>query len=155
MDSLYKNYTDPSKDIYLKLDDQTNAFWEWSKNQKQILEWETDYNDWNLIYALTQEIFDTTRYDDWEVRTINNLLYIIARDNECETIIEQLIGQPQSFISLSIEALRYPDSEARCQFAHYLSKIANQYIEGIQGFNVPNVIRLCNLDSNELFRYLK
>lgn len=52
MDDLYFVIYDKSKDIYTKIDEQVDEFWKWSKNEKQVKEWETTYEHWTLIYTL-------------------------------------------------------------------------------------------------------
>ncbi|CAM3605372.1 hypothetical protein PALU110988_30250 [Paenibacillus lupini] len=47
MDDLYKIIHDPNKDIYQKLDEQIDAFWQWSKTIKHEFEWETTYTTGN------------------------------------------------------------------------------------------------------------
>ncbi|WP_281886596.1 HEAT repeat domain-containing protein [Paenibacillus sp. YYML68] len=123
MNDHYQIINDPSQEIYKKLDEHINTFWDWSKTQEQKMEWETNYLDWSLICTITERLFETTDHTDWARRTVNNLLYIIARDNECEIIIGQLTKNPSSFLFLAKEALFYSDYDARWQFAHYLTRI--------------------------------
>jgi hypothetical protein len=123
LEDLYQVLHDQTKDIFTKVDEQVDAFWRWSKSEEQVMEWETNYPNWSLLITLTDTLFETTRYTEWDRRTINNLLYIIARDNECETIIDKLSERTDSYLFLAEEALRYSDDQARWQFAHYLIKV--------------------------------
>ncbi|MDG0808061.1 hypothetical protein [Cohnella rhizosphaerae] len=126
MKDLYKIINDQSKSIFTKVDEQVDEFWKWSKNEKQSYEWEVSYPNWSLLTTLVITLLETTSYDQWDQRTINNLLYIIARDNECETIIEKLSERTNNYLFLAEEALKYSDNDARWQFAHYLIKVEDR-----------------------------
>lgn len=131
MEDLYQVLHDQTKDIFTKVDEQVDDFWRWSKSEEQAMEWETHYPNWSLLITLTDTLFETTSYTEWDRRTINNLLYIIARDNECETIIDKLSERTDNYLSLAAEALRYSDDQARWQFAHYLIKVEERKLEAI------------------------
>ncbi|WP_201009043.1 HEAT repeat domain-containing protein [Paenibacillus glycanilyticus] len=124
MVDLYKIIHDPNKDIYQKLDEQIDAFWQWSKTIKHEFEWETTYHNWELLNTIFNILIDTTTYYDWDQRTINNLLYIIGRDNECEFLVHKLTDTPESLLFLGKQGVSYPDVETKWQLAHYLSQIA-------------------------------
>jgi hypothetical protein len=126
MEDLYNVIHDKSMDIYTEIDEQVDDFWKWSKSEKQVQEWETFYTQWTLIYTLISKLIETTEYKDWNRKTLNNLLYIIGRDNECEEIIDLLTSKPSIFYNLAEEALNYNDSDTRWQFAHYLGDITQE-----------------------------
>ncbi len=126
MEDFYRIINDQSKDIYTKVDERVDDFWKWSKTVKQTYEWETNYPDWSLLITLVFTLIETTNYTEWDQKTINNLLYIIARDNECETIIEKLTERTNNYLYLAEEALKYSDNDTRWQFAHYLIKIEDR-----------------------------
>jgi len=129
MEDLYRIIHDPSKDLYTQLDEQVDAFWEWSKSQKHEYEWETGYENWTLLYALFSKFIETTECSQWTQKTINNLLYLIARDNECGVLMNQLCEKPESLLFLAKEGLHDPDCDARWQLAHYLTQIVGSYPE--------------------------
>ena len=124
LDDYYKYINDTSKSIETKIDEQADEFWQWSKNQKQIYEWEANYSEWGLINTLLSRLVHSVDCTQWSQRTINNILYLVARDNECETLVDTLSENPSCLIYISREGLKYQDDSARWQFAHYLSKIA-------------------------------
>ncbi|MDI4647907.1 HEAT repeat domain-containing protein [Cohnella hashimotonis] len=127
MDNWYKIIQDPNKDMYQKLDEQVDEFWHWSKSVKQDLEWETNYPHWTILNTIFNSIIETTDPNKWDRRTINNLLYILGRDNECELLIQKLSEFPASFIFLSEEGIHYPDRDAKWQLAHYLTKCTSTH----------------------------
>ncbi|NGZ77699.1 HEAT repeat domain-containing protein [Saccharibacillus alkalitolerans] len=137
---------DSSKDIYTKLDERVNDFWEWSKTQKPEYEWETEYESWAIVNFLFSELVETTEHSYWSRKTINNLLYMIARDHECGILINKLCERPKSLLFLAQEGLFHPDPEVRWQLAHYLTKISAQYSEA------EEIIREFSEDHDEYVR---
>lgn len=129
MEDIYRILHDPSKNIVTKIDEQIDEFWQWSKLQKQVLEWEASYPNWNLIYTLFSQLIESIEFTKRDQKTINNLLYIIARDNEDEELISILSEKPLCLIFLAKKGLMYQDDSARWQFAHYLSKIIDAFPE--------------------------
>ncbi|MEC0174587.1 HEAT repeat domain-containing protein [Paenibacillus favisporus] len=129
MDDLYKIIHDPNKDIYQKLDEIVDTFWQWSKTIKHVFEWETRYQNWELLNTLFDKLIDTTTCYDWDQKTINNLLFIIGRDNECELLVSKLAEIPEYLLFLGQEGLSYPDADTKWQLAHYLSNIASIQLE--------------------------
>ena len=124
MDDYYKYIHDTSKSLETKIDKQADDFWQWSKNQKQIYEWEANYSKWGLINTLISRLVNSTDFTKWNQKTLNNILFLVARDNESEMLVDTLSENPSCFIYLAGEGLKYQDDSARWQFAHHLSKIA-------------------------------
>ncbi|MFF2481252.1 HEAT repeat domain-containing protein [Paenibacillus sp. NPDC058071] len=133
MDDLYRIIHDPNKDIYQKLDEQVNEFWQWSKSVKHELEWEASYPNWTILNTIFDSLIGTTDHNEWDQRIINNLLFIIGRDNECELLIHKLTEFPVSFIFLAEKGISYPDRDTKWQLAHYLTEcISTHYSEAEQ-----------------------
>ncbi|MDR9856194.1 hypothetical protein RJP21_21560 [Paenibacillus sp. VCA1] len=123
MNEYYRYIHDSTKSLEIKIDEQVDEFWQWSKTQKQVNEWEASYSEWSLINTLLDRLVRFTDFTQWDQRTINNILYLIARNNECETLIDTISENPACLIYLSREGLKYQDDNARWQLVHYLSKI--------------------------------
>jgi len=130
---------DSFKSVEVKIDEQVDEFWQWSKNQKQIYEWEACYSEWGLIYRLFEQFVQSVNLTLLDQKTINNILFLVARDNDCERLIETLSRNPVCLIFFAKECLMYQDDSARWQFAHYLSKIYedNPKVEDI-------ILKYCN-----------
>lgn len=60
MEELYKIIYDPVKDIFWKLDEQVDCFWQWSKTIKHELEWEASYPQWILVTTIFDELIEST-----------------------------------------------------------------------------------------------
>ncbi|OWA37714.1 hypothetical protein B9G55_06610 [Saccharibacillus sp. O16] len=116
-----------ASDLYNELDEWVDDFWTWAKSQKQEYEWETDYEHWPRIYSVFSKLIETTEPSHWYRKTINNLLYLIARDHECTGLIHKVSEKPESLLFLAQEGLFYPDPDVRWQLAYCLTKISKSY----------------------------
>jgi|GEM_PF-3918048 hypothetical protein len=56
MDALYNIIHDHNKNIYQKLDEQIDTFWQCSKTIKHQFEWEAAYHNWGPL----NKIFEST-----------------------------------------------------------------------------------------------
>lgn len=83
-------------------------------------EWEIDYESWQSLYEAVSEFCTNNQPDELTENEIDYLLYIIARDNECETIVETLLKMPLYFVRLAKCSLKQGEVEAKWQFAAYL-----------------------------------
>ena len=111
------------KQIYKKIQDEVESFIEWSNSEVKEYEWDSMYPNWIRAYTYTDELFNCTDFQSWNDETINNVLYLIARDNECEEISSSLVNHPELLLLLARKGLHYNDSDTRWQLAHYLGEI--------------------------------
>jgi hypothetical protein len=51
-------------------------------------EWEEDYEDWPAIYEAFERFADERPVAQWRSGEWCDVLYAIARDNECEVIVD-------------------------------------------------------------------
>jgi len=87
-------------------------------------EWETNYEHWESILLKVKELLSKEPIEKWSLELVNSFLYIIARNNEDEHIIEFLVEyHPVQLVSLAHHSLTYPDFEARWQIAYGLGEI--------------------------------
>lgn len=111
-----------------KFSKQISLFKVWASSISQKNgEWETEYIQWEEIYKTTSDLF----VDEQELiseMNINkqfrgNLLFILARDNECENILQLLILHSRILLSLADFSIHYSDMDARWQIAYGLGEI--------------------------------
>lgn len=103
-------------------------------------EWETDYPDWAAIEAHFKDFMRSVPSSRWNSNELSLLDYIIARDNECERLVEDL--NDDALVALSEYALVHGEQDSKWQFAHALPRIANKEkaVELIERFvNDPEV----------------
>jgi hypothetical protein len=100
----------------------------WAKTADQSFgEWETEYLHWDKIYPAADKLIETALVGEWSGELVEEFLFILAHDNECENIIDTLIHNPNQLISLARYAVIYQDPDARWQFASGLGKINARY----------------------------
>ncbi|WP_142329275.1 hypothetical protein [Bacillus sp. AFS088145] len=70
---------------------------------------ETDYLHWDRIYKSTINLIEEIPIKNWSTDSVNKFLFILARDYECENIIDQLIDHPIQLIELAKHSLLFND----------------------------------------------
>lgn len=113
---------------------------------KSFGEWETEYPDWDRIYSAIRQIIRENPIAEWSEQIINDVLYILARDNECEIIINILKDEPNQLIFLANKALIYSDYNARWQIAFGLGELE------INNDEVKSLLNRFSYDENEYVR---
>ena len=115
-----------------QLKKEIEKFKDWSKNysnipeSKRVGEWEMEYEQWQIIEELFNDFLKTKNYKNWSIDDIKNVLYLIARNNEMEEFIEDVINeQPQSIELLIKKSFEFGESNAKWQIAINLGKVLN------------------------------
>ena len=84
-------------------------------------EWECDYPDWSAIYAAVAVILKRGEVPcEAELR---DLVYVLARDNEDEQVLEMLASRPD--VTSALCGFSAEEPEARWQLAVALGKIGS------------------------------
>jgi len=131
-------------DMIGKLELEIINFKKWSSTLlDRQSDWELNYPYWNRIYSITDEIISSIPLIYWNEDTFQNILYLLARDNETETLLSELTTQPLKLIALAYYSLNYDDYQARWQIAEALGRLDAIYAE------VDNIIVKFISDSNE------
>jgi hypothetical protein len=108
------------RELLLEID----IFRNWAKTaDKSFGEWETEYLHWDRIYHYVNKLIEETPVEKWSSDLLNEFLYILARDNECEIIIDTLIDNPNQLLSVAKHSVSFPDHDARWQIAFGLGEI--------------------------------
>lgn len=94
-----------------------------SKPSTISAEWETDYPDWDAIEAHFKDFIRSLPSSRWNSNELSLLEYIIARDNECERLVEDLTDD--ALIALSEYALIHGEQDSKWQLANALPRIAD------------------------------
>jgi hypothetical protein len=81
-------------------------------------EWEVDYLNWDEIY----QSFDSwIQKPNFRPDIIESVLYLMARDNECEIISGKLHGHPQLAKELAIQSMNFLHSNAKWQLVKIIA----------------------------------
>ena len=116
-----------AKDIRECLLEQARKFHQWQeitypgKTTEEIGGvWEIDYPAWNDIFDAFCHVLTQMDAETGDSVLLDEMVYLIARDNEAERFIQETTSHPQWFECLCRRAVASNESEAKWQFAAYL-----------------------------------
>jgi HEAT repeat protein len=102
----------------LELQEQVEKFKHWAVTVvRRSGEWECDYEHWQGLWS--SALGAIALYADGEISNAaaDDLLYALARDNECEHIRENLVATPKLVTALAKRAVASGDADAKWQIA--------------------------------------
>ena len=118
-----------AKDIRECLLEQVGKFHQWQeitypgKTTEEIGgAWEVDYPAWNDIFDAFCHVLTQMDAETADSVLLDEMVYLIARANEAEGFIQETTSHPQWFERLCRRAAASNESEAKWQFAAYLSE---------------------------------
>ena len=116
-----------AKGIRERLLEQAIKFHQWQeaaypgKTSEEIGgEWEVDYPYWNDTYSAFFQVLTQMDAETADSILLDEMVYLIARDNEAEGFIQEATSHPRWFERLCRRAAASNESEAKWQFAAYL-----------------------------------
>ena len=86
-------------------------------------EWECDYPNWRGLYLAVEHFLVSVANRPLATDELDLILYALARDNECEQILEILERFPNVAMQLARFGWNYSESDARWQLAVLLGRI--------------------------------
>ncbi len=114
----------------IELQKEIEKFKVWSENFDPIPEserngeWELLYEEWDVLEHLFYNFIETCDYKTWRLEDIKLILYLIARNNECENFINTIAEkQPESLELLAQKAFEFGEPNAKWQIATRLDKL--------------------------------
>lgn len=121
-----------------KLHIKVNAFKEWAKSNYPTITEENDNGEWCFGYEFDEMVSEALYFVDKnpvekaDQQIIDDLLYVIARDNECSTVITELEKSTGWFSLLCRCSLKTDYVNAKWQFAEHLSNYeGNDNLHGL------------------------
>lgn len=115
-------------DIYQEID----KFRQWAKKiyptYRRYGEWECDYGGWRNIYD-AMDRFLATSPSSLDDKQVDNLLYILARDNEAEIIQNKLANNKNLTLLLAKKAKNTLHSNAKWQLAKIIAAYDDEIID--------------------------
>lgn len=88
-------------------------------------EWECEYEFWPALYNAVCEFVDAIPFKSWSEAELRDVLYSIARDNECQylaTTVREL--HPEVIVLLARASLRLGERDDRWQLAVELGNLS-------------------------------
>ena len=110
----------------MSLADEVSKFKAWAARHappgRRGGEWELNCDGLDDLRRAAEAALADTPVAAWTGETIGDLLYAIARDNECELIIEAAARSPEQLLALADAALEKGEPDARWQIASRLGE---------------------------------
>lgn len=119
--------TDAGKDLHVKV----QLFQKWAKETHPDITEDNDNGEWCFcsefddMFSSAMELIQKTPASLATDQMINDLLYAIARDNECEIIVQEAGKYNDWFSLLCRKSLQSPYTNAKWQFAKELKNHNN------------------------------
>ena len=111
---------------------EANKFRAWADtypNESRFGEWECDYDNWPALNRAFLTLVSEKDPTNLSKSEINDLIYVIARDNEMEELIEKVASNAELFKLLLQNVLISNESDAKWQFAVFLGKgVLDKYV---------------------------
>jgi hypothetical protein len=100
--------------------------WASTVPQARSAEWESEHPEWGDAYKATFDFLESVIVEELDEITTNELLFILAADNECEMIGEELEKYPDKLIYISQAAISSVHKDAKWQLATALGRLSVQ-----------------------------
>ncbi len=120
-----------SDDAYQNLKREIALFRQWADSPEagRYGEWETNYQKWDVIRSEFKRYISHVAYSGWSKEVTVDILYIIARDNESELLVDNIAEEPSRLIFLArIAAISY-ERNAQWQLADRLGNLMERAAE--------------------------
>jgi len=89
-------------------------------------EWEIDYSNWPIIWTEFENFLRENHYSKWTYEQLDSILYIIARDNDCNSIIELISENSETLEFIAEKGLHFKSNDAKWQIVEILYKLSNK-----------------------------
>ncbi len=88
--------------------------------------WEAGYTEWPQLWQLYDDFLQTHQPETWSPTVIDQLLYIIARDNDSGSLARSTARYPRALIQLAAEAVKQHRPDAGWQLAVHLPELEDK-----------------------------
>ena len=100
--------------------------WASTVPKERSAEWESEYPEWGDAYKATFVFLESVVIEELDEKTKDELLFILAADNECEMISDELEKYPNKLIHLAQTAISSVHKDAKWQLATALGRLSVQ-----------------------------
>ena len=98
--------------------------WALTVPKERSAEWESEYPEWGDAYKATFDFLESVIIEELDEKTKDDLLFMLAADNECEMISEELEKYPNKLIHLAQTAIPSVHKDAKWQIATALGRLS-------------------------------
>jgi hypothetical protein len=89
-------------------------------------EWEIDYPNWSIIWTEFECFLNENHYSKWTDEQLGSILYIIARDNECNSVIELISENSETLEFIAEKGLDSDNNDTKWQIVEIMYKLDNK-----------------------------
>jgi hypothetical protein len=89
------------------------------------------YSEWWYLFEIILAFLTTSINDPWMVQEVNDILYVMGWDNECENLADEIEENPDVLIKLANLALNSSEDDAKWQLADRLGNLSNEPAESL------------------------
>lgn len=105
---------------------EVERFKDWVKRSLQeTAEWELEYPNWPQFEESFFAFLNETDRASWDTQAWDDVLYAVARDNECEKFIDRISEDVPTLTGLAQRAIESDEPQAKWQIAEYLGQSAD------------------------------
>lgn len=98
------------------LQQEIDRFRKWAPpTDRRHGEWECDYEHWTRLWSAAMSTIDKHAGQELSPDVAEDLLYVLARDNEAENVRDHLVQTPDVLSALAVYATKSPDPDAKWQ----------------------------------------
>ena len=116
----------------MSLSDEVRNFKLWAETcplATRSGEWECDYDGWEQLHSAALEFLDSTSPEHWFATEVDDLLCVIARDNEIEYLAKHVAKSNEMLLQLASLSVQSSESDAKWQLAYQLGQMDTQKTE--------------------------
>lgn len=89
------------------------------------------YSEWRHLFEIILTFLTTSINDHWTDREVNDILYVMSWDNECEDLADEIEENSDVLIKLANLALSSSEDDAKWQLADRLGNLSNEPAESL------------------------
>ena len=89
------------------------------------------YSEWWQLFEIILTFLTTSINDHWTDREVDDILYVMSWDNECEDLADEIEENPDVLIKLANLALNSLEDDAKWQLADRLGNLSNEPAESL------------------------
>lgn len=89
------------------------------------------YSEWWNLFEIILAFLNTSINSPWTVQEVNDILYVMGWDNECEDLADKIEENPDVLMKLANLALNSSEYDAKWQLADRLGNLSDESAESL------------------------
>lgn len=89
------------------------------------------YSQWWHLFEIILAFLNASINYPWSVQEVNDILYVMGWDNECENLVDEIEKNPDVLVKLASLALSSSEDDAKWQLADRLGNLSSKPAESL------------------------